>query len=977
MSHKSACSRWISLLFILFSTTLPLNAGYSFVEDRFKEKIKTPSLQEVKMVKIRLNNGIEALVISDPQTPKSGASLSVGAGMVHEPFERIGLAHFVEHMLFMGTEKYPIEKEYHEFIQENGGTSNAYTSVGQTVYMFEINNDAMSEAFSRFCSFFDSPLFNESGLSRERQAVDNEFTYRANTDALREYLVLLEMTNKDHPLNFWRCGTKETLQDVPRDELVSWYKNMYGADKMKLVVYTAQPIEEALAEIDANLSCVAQSQLPSKDIKGPLIDPKNYATKIYLETIKDLKSLSISWEVPSEFNPDLEHHTMDLVASALAEEYPGSLNSFLKKEGLIQSLSSGGDTFDGKISLFQISAELTEKGVKQVDQVISYIFQALNGLKKNGIPRYRFDELVNLSKAKYYYLSRPNVMSFVANVANNLRFESLETYPQKHVWPTKFSTDRNQAFLEALEAQNAIYVIMAPNEFMNQNLDKNEKLTRANYAQTQIPQKQIEAWNKIEPSKFIAMAPPNPYIPSNLKLIHNEIQEDSAPPKLIVKNDRSTIYFKTDSTYLVPEVYYSLYLNSPLLNSSAESQVLSDLYMLAMNDATSGLADQGSSAGLNFVLASDLNLGLNIVIQGYSEKAQMFLEETVRTVTTHLASRDEFFRYQQKLKSFYENQSSKLQPHAQAMEISRSILFKDYASYPEKLSALTQMSYSDFENFTLSLFDKIYIRAQLFGNMDQADAEKVSNFLEESFAQSTSYSLEEQKRRAVLEFDPKSEPKYITQLSDMDGNAALLIVGQGALEPKKSAALKILTKSISSPFFDTLRTKQQTGYLTHFYSQEIEKQLFSFYCVFSNSHSPRDLLARFELFNEDFLKTFNENDFNASKFEKIKGAVIEEYGQPTRNLRQKGAELSSLSFNYNGDFNLKEKNILALKDLTFEEFKEFTFNYLGRQNHGRIAALVEGNIDPSKSLDYTPIQNIDLYKAQLVYTSPSIAVSNP
>lgn len=977
MSNKFAFSRVISLLFILFSTTLPLNAGYSVVEDRFKEKIKTPSLQEVKRVKIRLDNGIEALVISDPQTPKSGASLSVGAGMVHEPFERIGLAHFVEHMLFMGTEKYPIEKEYHEFIQENGGVSNAYTSVGQTVYMFEINNDKMSEAFSRFCSFFDSPLFNESGLSRERQAVDNEFTYRTNTDSIREYLVLLEMTKKDHPLNFWRCGTKETLQDVPRDELVSWYKKMYGADKMKLVVYTAQPLEEALAAIDANLSCVTQSQLPSEDIKGPLIDPQNFATKIYLEPIKDLKSVSITWEIPSEFNPDLEHHTMGLVAGAIAEEYPGSLSSFLKKQGLIQSLSSGGDTFDGKISIFQVSAELTEKGVEQVDQVISYIFQTINGLKKNGIPRYRFDELVNLSKAKYDYQSRPDVMNFVASTANNLRFESLETFPQKHVWPTKFSPDRNQAFLETLRAENAIYLIMAPNEFMNQTLDKKEKLTKANYTQTQISPKQIEAWNKSAPSKLIVMAPPNPYIPSNLKLIHTESHEDSTPPKLITKTDRSMVYFKTDSTYLVPEIYYSFYINSPLLNSSPESQVLSDLYILAMQDALSGLADQGSSAGLNYGMACDPNLGLNIVVQGYSEKAQIFLEETVRTTKTHRASRDDFFRYQQKLKSFYENQSSKLQPYAQAMEISRSILFKEHVAYPEKLAALTKMSYLDFENFSTSLFDKVYIRAQLFGNIQDYDAVKVSDFLETTFAQSKSYSLKEQKRRAVLEFDPKSEPKYITQVSNMDGNAALLVVGQGAMDPKKTAALKILTQSISSPFFDTLRTKQQTGYITQFYSQEIEKQLFSFYCVFSNSHSPRDLLARFELFNEDFLKTFNADEFNESKFEKIRASVIEEYAQPTRNLRQKGAELTSLAFNYNEDFLLKEKNILALKEITFDEFQEFARNYLGRQNHGRIAALVEGNIDPSKSLDYTPIQNIDLYKAQLIYTSPSISESNP
>ena len=59
----------------------------------------------------------------------SAACIDVKIGSALEPRERPGLAHFCEHMLFMGTEKYPWENEYSEYLKNNGGYSNAYTAL--------------------------------------------------------------------------------------------------------------------------------------------------------------------------------------------------------------------------------------------------------------------------------------------------------------------------------------------------------------------------------------------------------------------------------------------------------------------------------------------------------------------------------------------------------------------------------------------------------------------------------------------------------------------------------------------------------------------------------------------------------------------------------------------------------------------------------------------------------------------------------
>ena len=79
-------------------------------------------------------------------------------GSYSDPEDIPGLAHFLEHMLFMGTEKYPDENEYSKFLSEHGGGSNAYTSDELTNYYFAVSSDNFEGALDRFSRFFVCPL---------------------------------------------------------------------------------------------------------------------------------------------------------------------------------------------------------------------------------------------------------------------------------------------------------------------------------------------------------------------------------------------------------------------------------------------------------------------------------------------------------------------------------------------------------------------------------------------------------------------------------------------------------------------------------------------------------------------------------------------------------------------------------------------------------------------------------------------------
>ena len=124
---------------------------------------------------LTLDNGIQCMLISDTTADKSAASLDVRVGSCLDPRPLYGTAHFLEHMLFMGTEKYPSENEYSEYITNNGGMNNAYTSMTDTNYMFDSSNEGFQGALDRFAQFFIAPLLKEDSTDREMEAVDSEY----------------------------------------------------------------------------------------------------------------------------------------------------------------------------------------------------------------------------------------------------------------------------------------------------------------------------------------------------------------------------------------------------------------------------------------------------------------------------------------------------------------------------------------------------------------------------------------------------------------------------------------------------------------------------------------------------------------------------------------------------------------------------------------------------------------------------------
>ena len=946
--------RLMALLLITIGGFAENTQGYIEVQDQSHLQILTPSLSERKTAKVRLENGLEAYLISDPKADQSGAALSMEAGSWNDDPRYAGIAHFLEHLLFLGSKAYPEENAYEKQVLDNGGIFNAYTSTDRTVYIFSVNNDAYSTTLDMFSHMFIDPLFTASGIGRELHAVDQEHDKNIESDGNRGWMVFKETGNPSHPNALFSTGNAETLGGIPREEVVSWHQKNYSADRAHLTLYSTLPIEELKALAARQFSAVpkagSQFQLP----REKLFSEKQEGHIVAIKPIKDMRNLSIEWELPKEFVQNFDNRSDDLLGYIIGGRHENSLYSQLKREELVESTSSSMFRLSKESGIFYISFDLTPLGATQFETVIERCFQTLNSLKSSGIPPYIFHELKNMSKIDYEYQSRSAPFSFVTNHAHQMIDEPLETYPLKTIMPTTYDAGETQEFLELLSPGSAVYFLVASPELSGIDPDKFEQWSRVEYAVRKIPDQSLAAWSDIPSHPRIELPKQNTYIPGDLKLVTRPGDGEIVPtphPKKLVSNDLGELYFWEDTQYQVPEVSWVFNISSPCIDGTPRQMVLIDLFRYTLDEKLASTLTYANAASLSFATGPQ-DLKLIMMVSGYSEKAPLLLEEVLKQAKSCRMTKEEFDLYTTSLKSSYANQS-KAMPVFQANEISMNLLFNNAPRHTDKLVALENLHYDDYLSFADKLFQQAYIEAVLIGNMTEKDAHNVWETVAEKLSY-TPYPKKNHERRQMLTLSSFQGPYKIHEQTESLGNAAILVIQEGTMTFPKKASHLVLGIGVQEDFFDTLRTKQQTAYFARAGSQEEEEQLFNIFMIQSTSHQPDELIARFELFLETYIKDF-EATLPEGRFEVLRGNVMTLLETPPTNLSQMALDLNKIAFTFKGDFNRREKLIASLRNLTYEEFKADTISFLSRKNSRRIAIMLEGKQPEGKAFCYEGI----------------------
>ena len=287
---------------------------------------------------VTLSNELRALLISDPETDYGAAALTVNVGTMSDPPDVLGLAHFCEHMLFLGTKKYPGEDDYAGYLSENGGYDNAFTAQEVTNYHFKIEWGALSGALDRFSQFFISPLFTASSAGREMNAVASEHGKNINNDQWRLWQMIKTVSNPKSPFHKFSTGNIETLNvSGIHDRLLEFHAAHYSANQMQLVVLGRHDLHDLENWITKYFSLI-----PNTNAEAPRFSvqpfPSDYAAKrVWIELLSDGHLLQLRWSLsPSDA-------IGDYLGSFLGDEGPGSIISVLRGRKWATKLSAGSE----------------------------------------------------------------------------------------------------------------------------------------------------------------------------------------------------------------------------------------------------------------------------------------------------------------------------------------------------------------------------------------------------------------------------------------------------------------------------------------------------------------------------------------------------------------------------------------------------------------------------------------------------------
>lgn len=964
---------FLNIVFLCLQLHATESSEPTIVPDQAKYSLLTPDLAQRKTLKIILPNGLEAYLISDPKTDKSGAVLSVMVGSWDDPRDYPGLAHFLEHMLFLGTKKYPEESEYSRYITEHGGVSNAYTANSYTSFMFEVDNTAFSGALDRFAHFFIEPLFNPSGVSRELNAIDQEYAKNLENDDWRLLYVDKEIANPNHPYHDFNIGNSKTLAKVSREVFINWYQQHYSANLMHLMVVSSLPIDQLRDLVVSSFKEIPNNNKKPYDLDLPAMGEPG--KMVYVEPVQDIRTLTLMWELPPQFVEMKDAQPATTVCYVIGHEGAESLLAELKREGLAEKLGCSKHKLGGKNSFFFIEIRLTDEGVKEVDRVIAYTFQALANLKAKEYPKYLFQEMQRMQVINYQYQPREDLFQYLMRNADLITNEDLATFPEQSLITQKFDPEAIKELLDVLTPQNAHFYLQAPSRLTHVTLNQHEKWLGADYAVKPLKKELLDKWAKETLHPAIELPAANPFIPQKLSVIDpttsHEDQNVSVIPKpeMIYDNSLSKVYYAKDTHYRVPKISLIFQIKTPQIDMGNPAKIVSaDLYVKSITENLSKYSYPALLAGLEYDIKRT-DYGLSFYVGGYSENAHLLFEEILKQLKNVQPTEHEFDLYKNSLLRDYQNFAKK-SPLEQALEALKSVLYKKFVTEKQKANSIQQVTYQKFNEYVADLFQQTFVEGIIYGDINHEDARSLTDKVLATVRGSV-YPKDKRKRTQVILLPPYQGPFYLESPIKMQGNAVILAI-ENIQQPhnfnfKDRAAQQVLMQAIKEPFFTELRTQQQTAYLVYSDGLEIEKQLFELFAVQSNTHAVRDLLSRFELFIESYFQQLPQ-DVTEERFNVIKAALLHALEQPPKDVGDMGSLLQKIAFDYDGDFDWISKRIQGIKELTYEEFLKKANEMIGRTNHRRVAVLLKGIIPKEKAFNYTPLKSLSSLRRMSEYT---------
>ncbi|GAB5368156.1 hypothetical protein AAMO2058_001294300 [Amorphochlora amoebiformis] len=886
---------------------------------------------------VKLENEIEAILVSDPDTDKAGAALDVHVGHFSDPSEFPGLAHFLEHMLFMGTKTFPDENAYSKLINKHGGRSNAFTSTENTNYYFEIVPEHLEAILELFSGFFTEPLFTPSATEREMKAVHSENAQNLQNDAWRQFQFLKSTSNPNHPFSKFGTGNLETLRDKPkklnldtREALLAFHKKLYSANVMKVCILGKESLDDL-----QKLAVKYFSNVENKSVDRP-----SWATEPFhapslghlyeLVPIKEQRRISILWAFPS-LREHYKKKPASLLSHLLGHEGKGSILSALKKKGWANELIAGLSQSTTGFAAFTITIDLTPAGLESYHEIVTLIYQYVKLLEEAADKEWKqaFEESRDVAAMNFRFKGKENPFSFCSSLSGRLqKYKPLDVL--EGPWKYETLDIKLVKSLVAKMTPDNMRLHLISSTFKGKTSEK-ETWYQTEYNKKKIDEKLMETWRAPEKTNELHLPAKNEFIATDFQLVSKKPEakaEGKRPktfPKKIVDEKGFVVWHKTDDVFFKPKGYLMMSLASPKVFTSPRTFVLGELYIMATDEALIEFTYDAELASLSYNFTMNKK-GFELHVKGYTHKLPVLLYKVVEKIKDFEVDAKVFDRLKERCVRSYMN-FMKQQPYRHALSNQARTMELRKWDPMSKIEEAKAVTLKDLKEFAKDLLDYVDLECLGFGNFTEAQTLEMTTKVKDILK---CKPIKPETRVQLRSVQLQPGTTYRTQRKGYnvdDPNSCVCALYQIGQETYPILArLSVLGHLISEPAFDQLRTKEQLGYSVFSTPSSVNGSLNLLILVQSPTKGAKYLDDRVEAFIGKFQKDLA--DMDEKSFLANKTAVIKKKRKKDKKMKEEASRHWGKIVYKRYNFDKVELEVAEIEKLSKKDVLDFYIRYL-------------------------------------------------
>jgi len=414
-----------------------------------------------------MDNGLKVILEENKTTPVVALQIWVKIGGADENDEEAGMCHFIEHMLFKGTERRKIREAAKE-IESLGGTINAYTSYDQTVYHVTLASRYAETGLDILSDALQHSVFDSVELEREREVILEEIRRGQDDPSKRLFQQTMATLYQRHPYRRPIIGYPNTIRSIQRNQMVTFFKKWYSPNRMVLIAVGNFSADEMEGKVRNAFKEFKPSPEGLPD-RNP--EPKQREIRSTLSH-GHFKETYLQIALPISSAKDVDTPALDALSHLLGGGEPSRLVQKIKLEkGLVHSIYASSYTPKDP-GLFIIGATLP---AENVEKTVQSIWEEVIRLRKEGVTAEELHRIkVNIESSLIYdrqtVQGQAGKIGFYEVNAGDVRFE--KEYMRKIALLE--SEDIQRVLRKYFERDQLTISLLVPNE--RADLLKNQSL---------------------------------------------------------------------------------------------------------------------------------------------------------------------------------------------------------------------------------------------------------------------------------------------------------------------------------------------------------------------------------------------------------------------------------------------------------------------------------------------------------------------